>query len=85
MSTILEYETRIDSKKRITIRGAKATYYHVTERADGTIELSPRVLVLPDEVSEKTLNMIDKSLQNLKKSHISNPIDLQELHDLIDK
>jgi hypothetical protein len=85
MSTILEYETRLDAKKRITIRGAKATFYHVTERADGTIELSPRVLVHPDEVSEKTLIMIDKSVQNLKNGVVSKPINLQELHDLIDK
>ncbi|NCP84853.1 MAG: hypothetical protein GW809_05065 [Bacteroidetes bacterium] len=85
MSPILEYETRIDSKKRITIRGAKATYYHVTERADGTIELSPRILVHPDEISEKTLNMIDKSAQNIKNGVVSKSVDLQGLHDLIDK
>ena len=44
-SPLREYVARLDSKKRITLRGARTEYYHVTEKKDGTIELSPRELV----------------------------------------
>ncbi len=49
---VTQYDTRIDSKKRITLRGAKTEYFHVAEHDDGTIVLSPRTLVHPDQVSE---------------------------------
>jgi hypothetical protein len=81
---IREYDAKLDSKKRITIRGARTNYYHVTEREDGTIELSPRELVHPDEISEKTLRMIDKAVTKLKKGEVSEPVDLEELEQLLD-
>jgi hypothetical protein len=79
---IKEYDARLDAKKRILIRGAKANYYHVTERADGTIELSPRVLAHPDEISKKTLSTLEKSVDNLKKGQASAPLNLDELKAL---
>lgn len=81
---IREYDAKLDSKKRLTIRGARTQFYHVTERKDGTIELSPRELVHPDEISEKTLRMIDKAVTKLKKGEVSEPIDLEELEQLLD-
>lgn len=78
-----EYDARLDSKKRITIRGAKTNFYHVTEKSDGTVELSPRVLAHPDEISSKTLSTLEKSVDNLKKGKASDAIDLKELKELI--
>lgn len=79
---IKEYDARVDSKKRITLRGARAEFYHVREHKDGTIELSPRYLVHPDGISIKTFNMVDSSARNRKKGRASQPVDLQELDDL---
>lgn len=81
---IKKYDAKLDSKKRLTIRGARTEYYHVTERKDGTIELSPRELVHPDKISEKTLQMIDKAVEKLKEGEVSEPIDLDELEKLLD-
>lgn len=48
-SVVNEYDTKIDSKKRFTLRGAQYDYYHVYEYEDGHIELTPRILVHPEE------------------------------------
>lgn len=79
-----EYDAKLDSKKRITLRGARTKYYHVTEKEDGTIELSPRELIHPDKISKKTLEMIDKAITKLKKGEVSEPVDLDELEKLLD-
>jgi hypothetical protein len=79
-----EYDARLDSKKRITLRGAQTLFYRVREKTDGTIELSPRVLVHPDEISAKTLAMIDQSVVNLKKGKVSKAVDMDELDKLLD-
>lgn len=82
MDTVIkEYDAKVDTKKRLTLRGSSYDYYHVIEFPDGKIELRPRVLVEPFEVDENTLNMIDKSMENLKKGLVSEPIDLSEFED----
>ena len=81
MEAIKEYDAKIDTKKRITLRGASYEYYHVIEFPNGRIELEPRVLVEPFEIDENTLKMIDKSMENLKKAIASEPIDLTEFAD----
>lgn len=73
-----QYDTKIDSKNRFTIRGSKFDYYHVTEFNDGHIELVPRVLVDPTVISRNTLNMMDKSVENLKNGKVSAPIDFSK-------
>lgn len=78
------YDAKIDSKKRITLRGARAEYYHVEEKKDGTIVLSPRVLVHPEEISDRTMETIQQSVSNLKKGKASSPIDLREVKLLLD-
>jgi len=80
-----EYDAKVDSKKRITIREPQTEYYHVEERSDGTILLSPRILVHPNEISERTLNMIDKSVVNMKAGNVSGPVDFKELESLSDQ
>lgn len=82
MDTVIkEYDAKVDTKKRLTLRGSSYDYYHVIEFPDGKIELRPRVLVEPFEVDKNTLNMIDKSMENLKKGLVSEPIDLSEFED----
>ena len=77
MGVVKEYEAKLDNKHRITIRGAYFEYYKVKEYGDGHLELLPRVLVDPNEISLKSLNMMDKSIENLKKGTVSEPINLE--------
>ncbi len=76
-----EYDAKTDNKKRITLRGKAYDYYHVTEFENGRIELEPRVLSQPFEISENTLNMIDSAAENFKKGVVSDPIDLSDFED----
>ena len=75
-SLLLSYDTKLDSKKRITVRGAKFDYYNVQEMDDGSVLLSPRVLVSPFSISENTLQTMDQSINNLEKGAVSKPIKL---------
>jgi hypothetical protein len=81
MQAVKEYEARIDTKKRVTIRGAKYSNYHVQEYSNGRIVLEPRELVAPYEVSRKTLSMMDSAIENLKEGKASKPIDLSAFQD----
>ena len=72
------YDAKVDNKKRISIRGSKYDYYSVTEYEDGKVVLEPRVLVTPFEVSNNTLSMMDKSVENIDKGTASEPIDLNK-------
>ena len=73
---VKEYDAKLDTKKRITLRGSSYEYYHVIEFPNGRIQLEPRVLVEPFEIAEDTLRMVDASMDNLKKGKASKPIDL---------
>ena len=66
MEIIKEYDARLDNKRRITIRSS--------EYSDGHLELQPRILVDPEEISLNTLKMMDKSIENIKKGNVSNPV-----------
>ncbi len=78
MTAIRTYDAKTDIKKRITLRNSKYEYYHVQEFADGRIVLEPRELVVPFEVSQTTLDMMDCAIENLKNEKISEPVDLTE-------
>ena len=62
------------------IRQSKYSYYNVKEYDDGHLELEPRILISPDEISENTLKMMDKSVENLKKGISSEQIDFMKYH-----
>ena len=64
------------AKKRLTLRGAKYDYYEVQEYDNGIILLEPRELVRPEEISKRTLQMMDESIRNLNAGKVSAPIDL---------
>lgn len=78
MTAVKDYTVHIDSKKRITLRGALYKYYNVKEYDNGCIVLEPRELTIPDEISVKTLEDMDKAVNNFKSGKISEPIDLSD-------
>ena len=75
---VKEYEAHLDTKKRITIRGAESEYYAVKTFSDGHVLLEPRVLVPPESVSKKTLEIMDKGAKNFKQGKVSKPIELDK-------
>lgn len=79
--TVREYDAKIDSKRRVTLRNTKFEYYHVKEMSDGIIVLEPRELTVPFSVSANTLAMMDKAMENLKRGEVSEPVDLSEFEE----
>ncbi len=75
---VKEYDAKLDTKKRITLRNVLYEYYHVSEMSNGIIVLEPRVLTAPFEVSANTLKMMDQSVSNMKKGKTSGAVDLSE-------
>lgn len=80
-SAIREYDAKLDTKKRLTLRNVPFEYYHVSEYEDGKIVLEPRELTPPFQVSANTLGMMDDAIQNMKEGRVSAPIDLSEFED----
>jgi hypothetical protein len=76
LSIVARYDVAADAKKRISLRGATAKYFHVKALSDGCFLLEPRVLVPPQAVSARTLKMLDQSVANLKQGRVSAPVDL---------
>ena len=75
--TVLQgYDVAADAKNRISLKGAKAKYFHVLALSNGSFVLEPRVLVPPDAVPARTLKMLNRSVANLKKGEVSPAIDL---------
>lgn len=79
MTAVKDYTVHIDSKKRITLRGALYKYYNVKEYDNGCIVLEPRELTIPDEISVKTLEDMDKAVNNFKSGKVSESIDLSKI------
>ena len=75
---IKEYDAKLDTKKRVTLRGKLFDYYHVTEYEDGHIVMEPRELMPPFQISANSLAMMDASVQNMKAGKVSEAIDLSE-------
>ena len=80
-TAIREYDAKLDSKRRLTLRSASFEYYHVQEMDNGTIVLEPRELTVPFQVSANTLAMMDASVRKMKAGNVSAPIDLSEFED----
>lgn len=78
MEAIKDYNVHIDSKKRVTLRGATYQYYNVKEYANGCIMLEPRELSVPDSISAATLRDMDRAIANYKSGKVSEAIDLSD-------
>lgn len=76
VETIQAYDVVADSKNRISLRGAKAKYFHVKALANGSYLLEPRVLVAPEALPKRTLRMLEQSVAALKEGRASAPVDL---------
>lgn len=74
---VKEYDAKIDSKKRLTIRGTEYDYFHIKHYKNGSILLEPRVLVEP-KISKETLEMIEESVDNYREGKISKPVDVSK-------
>ena len=75
---IKSYDTHLDAKKRITLRGAKFQNYFVKVFDNGCIILEPRVLKMPDAISKKTIDDLDRAVANIKAGTVSDPVDLSD-------
>ncbi len=80
---VRSYDSKLDSKRRITLRATQYDYYHVEEYSDGRIMLEPRELTKPFEVSQNTLAMMDKSIENIKAGKVGDAIDFSAYEKLI--
>lgn len=78
MEAVRDYTVHIDNKKRITLRGALYQYYNVKEYKNGCIMLEPRELTVPDSISSRTLEDMDRAIENFKINKVSEPIDLSD-------
>ncbi|MCQ2519820.1 MAG: hypothetical protein MJ107_04725 [Lachnospiraceae bacterium] len=78
MTAVKDYTVHIDSKKRITLRGALFQYYNVKEYDNGCIMLEPRELTIPECVSARTLEDMDKAINNFKIGEVSPIVDLSD-------
>ena len=78
MEAMKDYVAHLDNKKRITLRGAVYQYYNVKEYGNGCIILEPRELAVPESISTKTLEDMDRAVSNFKKNEVSPVIDLSD-------
>ena len=78
LQTVKEYNVHLDSKKRITLRGARYPYYNVKEYENGCIILEPRELTVPKDISSRTLRDMDEAVKNFKAGKVSEPVDLSD-------
>ena len=78
MEAIKDYTVHIDSKKRITLRGALYQYYNVKEYKNGCIILEPRELSVPVSISARTLKDMDKAIVNFRLDKVSPLVDLSD-------
>jgi hypothetical protein len=76
LTVLQDYDIAADAKNRISLRGAKAKYFHVKALSNGCYVLEPRVLVAPEAIPARTLKMLERSVAALKKGKASAPIDL---------
>ncbi len=66
---VRNYDVHIDSKKRVTLRGATYHYYNVREYENGCIILEPRELVAPVAIGGMTEDQVcEEVLKGLKSA-----------------
>jgi hypothetical protein len=87
---LTEYDATLDSKKRFVVRGLPGfNHYHVKvfkdPKSEGyTLKMEPRVLAGLDQLSEKTLRMMDAAMKNIAKGVASEPVDIEKMKELAD-
>lgn len=78
-NVLQEYDAKLDDKRRCVIHGLRSfERYHVKVFNNGTIEMTPRVLASPEELSVKTLRMIYGSIRSLKQGKSGAAVDFKK-------
>lgn len=80
-----EYDLKMDSKRRVTLRSAEYEHYHARHYADGKILLEPRELREPETISRRALEQMDEAIRNLRDGVAGDEFDLAEVDDLINE
>jgi len=74
-----EYDAKLDNKQRCVIHGIPSfDRYHVKVFNSGKVELTPRILARPEELSENTLRMIYGSIKNLQNRKSGSSVDFKK-------
>jgi hypothetical protein len=73
-----EYDAKLDNKRRCVIHGIRSfERYHVKIFNSGKVEMTPRVLAKPEDLSAKTLRMIYSSVRSLKENKAGSAVDFK--------
>lgn len=87
---VTEYDATVDKKRRFIVRGLpNFDHFHVKvykdpDKEEYTLKMEPRVLASLDQLSEKTLRMLDKAMENFSSGIRSEPVDTDELRKIAD-
>jgi hypothetical protein len=74
-----EYDAKLDNKRRCVIHGIPSfDRYHVKIFNSGKVEMTPRILASPEELSKNTLRMIFGSIRNLKVAKAGSNVDFKK-------
>ena len=71
-----EYSITADAKRLISLRNSKSKHFNVKKLSNGSFLVEPAVLVPMSAVPARTLRMIERSVANLRKGIVSDPVDL---------
>jgi hypothetical protein len=71
-----EYRAHVDSKKRVTLRGAESRDFRVVHRKDGSILLKPLTVEISEPVSARALRGMDKAVRNFRAGKTSKSANL---------
>jgi hypothetical protein len=78
-NVLQEYDAKLDGKSRCVIHGIRSfKRYHVTVFDSGKIEMTPRVLASPEQLSVKTLRMIYGSIRGLRQGKSGTAVDFRK-------
>ena len=78
MEAVKSYDTRVDAKGRITLRGATYTNYNVRMFENGCFLIEPRELTVPEGISAKSLEEMDAAVANFEAGNVSDAVDLSD-------
>ena len=80
---VREYDMKVDSKRRVTLRASEYRYYHAREFEDGRILLEPREPKAPNSISSLTLAHMDEAIRRMDAGEVGDEFDLDEVEDLV--
>lgn len=73
---VREYDAKLDSRNRITLRRAQYPFFHVREYEDGRILLEPRELTEPFRISAEDLETLEKAIEEIDNGYEPQIFDL---------